>query len=225
MTQMLKPDLNAASDAPRDPLSPEPVNLSALNQYAYCPRRCGLIYLEGEFAQNIHTARGNAEHERVDQAAHLAGHDGARIEYALPVWSERWGLIGKCDVVEFLPDDTLYPVEYKHGPKRQHQNDDLQLAGQAMCLEEMFGRTIPKGAIYHATSRRRREVAITETLRSTVAATADAIRRMLSSGRIPPPVNDRRCDQCSLRTICAPEILATAGRRQAALDSLYDAET
>ncbi len=38
----------------------DPVNLSALNQYAYCPRRCGLIYQEGEFTNNIHTARGNA---------------------------------------------------------------------------------------------------------------------------------------------------------------------
>jgi CRISPR-associated exonuclease Cas4 len=33
----------------------EPLNVSALNQYAYCPRRCGLIYLEGEFTDNIHT--------------------------------------------------------------------------------------------------------------------------------------------------------------------------
>jgi len=35
----------------------DPVNLSALNQYAYCPRRCGLIYLESEFSDNIHTSR------------------------------------------------------------------------------------------------------------------------------------------------------------------------
>ena len=36
----------------------EPINVSALNQYTYCPRRCGLIYLESEFSDNIHTARG-----------------------------------------------------------------------------------------------------------------------------------------------------------------------
>ncbi|WP_295389638.1 CRISPR-associated protein Cas4 [uncultured Thiodictyon sp.] len=204
------------------PLTPEPVNLSALNQYGYCPRRCGLIYLDGEFEQNIHTARGNAEHERVDRAAHVAGHEGARIEYALPVWSEHWGLIGKCDVVEFWPDGTLYPVEYKHGPKKKHINDDLQLAAQALCLEEMFGREVPKGAIFHAASKRRREVVITAELRRSVAETADAIRAMLASGQLPPPVNDRRCEQCSLNAICEPTITAATRRHRTALDSLFE---
>lgn len=206
-------------------LTADPVNLSALNQYSYCPRRCGLIYLDGEFEQNIHTARGNAEHDRVDRAAHVAGHDGARIEYALPVWSERCGLIGKCDVVEFWPDGTVYPVEYKHGPKKQHQNDDLQLGAQALCLEEMFARPVSKGAIFHATSRRRREVLITADLRAAVIATADAIRAMLTDGRLPPPVNDRRCDQCSLKAICEPAITAADRRRRVALDSLFDPGT
>lgn len=41
--------------------------------------------------------------------------EGVRSEHALPVWSERLGLIGKCDIVEFYPDGRIYPVEYKHG--------------------------------------------------------------------------------------------------------------
>jgi CRISPR-associated exonuclease Cas4 len=197
------------------------VNLSALNQYSYCSRRCGLIYLDGEFEQNVHTARGNAEHERVDRASHVAGHEGARLEYALPVWSDRYGLIGKCDVVEFWPDGTIYPVEYKHGPRKKHINDDLQLVGQAMCLAEMFGHVVLKGAIYHATSRRRREVLMTPELRRLVIESAEAIRAMLASGRLPPPVNDRRCDQCSLNAICDPAGTAAIDRQVAALHSLF----
>ena len=95
----------------------DPIPLSALNHWVYCPRRCGLIHQEAEFTDNIHTARGNAEHERVDRATHETMRNGARVEYALPVWSDRLGLIGKCDVVEFWPDETIYPIEYKHGPK------------------------------------------------------------------------------------------------------------
>lgn len=38
------------------------------------------------------------------------------------------GLIGKCDVVEFWPDGTVYPVDYKHGARKQWLNDDLQPA-------------------------------------------------------------------------------------------------
>jgi len=114
------------------------VLLSALNQYAYCPRRCGLIFVEGEFEDNIHTMRGTAEHEQVDLVAYETKGSGARVEYALPVWCDRLGLVGKCDVVEFWPDGTIYPVEYKHGARKKWMNDDLQLASQALCLEEML---------------------------------------------------------------------------------------
>ncbi len=62
-------------------------------------------------------------------------------------------------------DGTIYPVEYKHGPRRAWINDDVQLAAQAMCLEEMFDTVIASGAIYHSGSKRRREVAISEALR------------------------------------------------------------
>jgi len=203
-------------------MSVEPVNVSALNQYAYCPRRCGLIYLEGEFDQNVHTARGNAEHERVDQAAHLAGKDGARVDYALPVWSEALGLIGKCDVVEHWPDGRVYPIEYKHGPRRKWLNDDLQLTAQAICLEEMLGRPVPAGAIYHAASRRRRELVFTPELRTLVGQKLESIRAMLTSGRLPPPVSDQRCRECSLREPCQPNAIDARVLQRRLREALFD---
>lgn len=202
----------------------DPIPISALNQYAYCPRRCGLIYLEGEFTDNIHTARGTAEHERVDRSAHETGRDGARVEFALPVWSDRLGLVGKCDVVEFWPDGTVYPVEYKHGPRRKWLNDDLQLAAQAMCLEEILGRPVLRGAIYHASSRRRREVVVTPDLRRLVEETVAAIRNLMESGVLPGPVNDRRCRECSLRDICQPEALTEREKQAKLREELLEPE-
>lgn len=202
----------------------DPIPLSALNHWAYCPRRCGLIHMEGEFTNNIHTARGNAEHERVDRVSYETAKSGARVEYALPVWSERLGLIGKCDAVEFWPDGTPYPVEYKHGPKRKWLNDDLQLAAQAMCLEDMLGHPVSKGAIFHASSHRRREVAITPELRQLVIETAEAIRAMLASTKLPPPVNDSRCKECSLKEICQPEALAERARLKRLRGDLFNAQ-
>lgn len=201
----------------------EPINVSALNQYAYCPRRCGLIYLENEFTNNIHTSRGNAEHERVDQSGWVTTREGARVEYALPVWSDRLGLIGKCDVVEFHEYGTIYPVEYKHGTRKQRINDDIQLCAQIMCLEEMLGRPITHGAIYHHTSRRRREVAITPQLRTQVEETIATIRAMLASGVMPPPVNDKRCKECSLNEICQPEVLAEKAKQHELAATLFEA--
>jgi CRISPR-associated exonuclease Cas4 len=199
------------------------VMLSALQHYSYCPRQCALIHQEQSFADNLHTARGNAVHALVD----LEGYElraGVRIERALPLVNERLGLIGKADIVEFLHDGTPYPIEYKHGPRRQRTHDDIQLAAQALCLEEMTGRAVPLGAIYHASSHRRREVAITPALREMVESATMAIRAMLQSGHMPPAVNDARCRECSLTDLCQPQMLAEAARRKALRARLFSAE-
>ena len=138
--------------------------------------------------------------------------------------SERLGLIGKCDIVEFDRNGTPYPIEYKHGPKRVKGHDDLQLAAQALCLEEMTDKAVPKGAIFHHTSRRRREVTITSELRQKVEETTLAVRAMLESGTLPPPVKDARCKECSLKEICQPEALAGNVRLQAMRVKLFSAE-
>ena len=77
--------------------------------------------------------------------------------------------------------DTPYPVEYKHGPRRPRENEDLQLCAQALCLEEMTGQAVPKGAIFHYSSRRRREVEFTPALHTKVEQTANQIRLMLAN--------------------------------------------
>ena len=204
----------------------EPINVSALNQYAYCPRRCGLIYLEGEFNDNIHTQRGNAEHARVDRAVHTTTREGARVEYALPIWSDRLDLIGKCDVVEFWPDGVVYPVEYKHGPRRAWLNDDIQLAAQALCIEEMLGVTIERGAIFHAGSKRRREIDVNDALRAEVASAVTAIREMLSKHRLPEPITDsRRCRECSMKDICQPEAARALRSGAARIQNLFEPDS
>lgn len=199
----------------------DPIPLSALQHWAYCPRQCGLIHLEQAFADNIHTARGQAVHHLVDEPGYEMK-AGVRVERALPLWSDRLNLIGKADLVEFHPDGTVFPVEFKHGRKREKIHDDIQLAAQALCLEEMLNRPVAKGAIYHASSRRRREVAITPELRRLVEETASAIRAMLASGTLPPPANDGRCRECSLKDICQPEAIALHDRRDRLENDLFN---
>lgn len=201
----------------------DPLPLSALQHWAYCPRQCGLIHLEQAFADNVHTARGQAVHHLVDTPGYEIK-SGVRVERALPLWSDRLGLIGKADLVEFHPDGRIYPVEFKHGAKRQKQHDDIQLAAQAMCLEDMLGRPVTHGAIFHASSHRRREVAITPALREQVIETADAIRAMLATGKLPPPVNDARCKECSLKEICQPEAIAGHDRQHTQIRQLFNPE-
>lgn len=204
--------------------SAEPIAVSALNQYSYCPRRCALIFMDDEFEDNIHTQRGSAEHDRADQTFHVCDAEGVRLEYALPVWSRRLGLSGRCDVVEFHPDGCVYPVEYKHGKKQRWLNDDLQLAAQALCLEEMLNVSIKRGAIFHKGSQHRREVEFAPELRRQVEVTANAIHALLSSEQLPPPINNQRCPECSLKNICLPHVVGEKERSRKAARELFAIE-
>lgn len=197
----------------------DPIPLSALQHWSYCPRQCALIHLEQAFAENLHTARGRAVHALVDEPS-VERVGRTRIERAMPLWCERLGLIGKADVVEFAADGTPYPVEYKHGRRRQRHHDELQLAAQALCLEEMTGKPVLIGAIYHHSSRRRREVRIDASLRDEVETAAEAVRATLREACLPPPANDARCRECSLLELCQPKPLAEHARYTALLKEL-----
>lgn len=196
------------------------IPISALQHWSYCPRQCALIHVEQVFADNVHTARGHAVHKLVDEpGAERIG--TVRIERAMPLWSEQLGLIGKADLVEFDAQGTPYPVEYKHGPQRKSAHDELQLAAQAICLEEMTGRPVRAGALFQFSSRRRREVLIDEALRQRVADTVLAVRRQIDSGQLPPPlIDDPRCRACSLIELCQPAALGARERYRNLLDEL-----
>jgi CRISPR-associated exonuclease Cas4 len=220
MPSVLRPPRAEPVPEPLDPIA-----LSALQHWAYCPRQCGLIHLEQAFDDNVHTLRGQAVHARVDKPG-VETAKGVRVERALPVWNDGLGLVGKADVVEFLSNGTPYPVEYKHGSRNKAPDiaacDDIQLAGQALCLESMTGRDVNEGAIYYASSKRRRTVPITAELREAVQQTAGAVRRMLASTMLPAPLpvaeQPRKCKACSLRERCQPEAAQLdAGAAHAAL--------
>jgi CRISPR-associated exonuclease Cas4 len=204
---------------------PDQIPLSALQHWHYCPRQCGLIHLEQVFDENVHTLRGQAVHAKVDKPG-VETAKGVRVERAMPLWHDGLGLIGKADVVEFLADGTPYPVEYKHGSRHKAADiaacDDIQLAAQALCLAFMTGHAVPEGALYYASSKRRRVVPITPSLQAMVGDTLSAIRQMLTSGNLPavlaPDQAAKRCKACSLIERCQPQAARVdLGRARAAL--------
>ena len=222
--------------------------LSLLNDYLYCPRRAALKLVEGWRSANEHTNRGDIVHEHAD----LPGYDvvkGVALLRALPVWSERLGLNGKCDVVEVEAASTsnlkfqisdlksggiaaLRPVEFKLGKRRQWVNDDVQLCAQALCLEEMFGVSIPRGAIFHADSKRRREVELTAELRLRTDQAVNALHALLAPSQIsglksqmtplPAAVYRPACEECSLFDICQPKVAESRGRMDRLARQLFE---
>ncbi len=205
----------------------DPILISALQHWAYCPRQCALIHVEQVFEDNLFTQRGQALHKRVDDPG-FELRDGLRVERALPLFCDRLGLLGKADIVEFMPEGTPYPVEYKHGSRHKRADiaacDDLQLAAQALCLEEMFGKSVPEGALYYASSRRRRVVTIDEALRLKVEMALAGVRQLFLDKALPAPLNDDHCRACSLRDLCQPEALAQVPERSLIVHSLFEVD-
>ncbi|MDQ7837939.1 MAG: CRISPR-associated protein Cas4 [Thermodesulfobacteriota bacterium] len=197
----------------------EPVHVSALNQYIYCPRRCALIYVEQTWDENIYTMRGRNLHENVDiDSSHIIA--GIRYETALPIWSNRLNLVGKADLVEFH-GDIPYPVEYKVGRRKSFENDALQLCAQAVCLEEMLGVPVPKGALYWHGSRKRKEITFTPAMRVRLEEVVSAVHKMIAERYVPPPVNDKRCKDCSLKESCLPHVVGNQALSRKAERELF----
>lgn len=216
-----------------DPEGDDLVPLSALNALLYCDRRAALRHLDGLYVHNEHTRRGDSLHKRADRPG-FEKRKGTRTERGLWIASRRLRLYGRADLVEFRRDpgrkrpgattvETAYPVEYKRGKARRWNNDDVQLCAQALCLEEMLGRTVPEGAVYHALSKTRRDVAFIPDLRAETEAAVARLHDLLASGRIPPPVLKPQCRGCSLRGHCLPEAFANPGRAAAMGRALFSA--
>lgn len=198
------------------------IPLSALNHYLFCPRRAALIHVEGIFTDNHHTLQGNIVHEHAD----LPGYEvakGVTLLRALPVWSERLGLSGKCDIVEQHSNGCLCPVEYKKGKRRKFENDDAQLCAQSLCLEEMFNVSIPHGAVFHADSKRRREVEFTTELRAKTVDATQKLHALLNDQRVPAAVFKPACEECSLFEICLPKATDPSSRIERATSNLFRA--
>lgn len=186
--------------------------IAALNQYAYCPHRCWRMFCAGEFIDNQYTIEGTALHERVHT---ISEEYRDEIRQIRAVWlkSDKYKLIGKSDLIE-LQDGEWYPVEYKRGRRGEWDNDELQVCAQALCLEEMTGKSISTGYIYYAHSHQRQLVEITEELRRSVVDTIDAVQILMLTGAMPKAVKTKKCDGCSLYSQCLPQANEKVGRYQ-----------
>ena len=186
----------------------ELIPVSALNQFAYCARRCALIFIEQAWSENIFTAEGRIMHEKADSNEYES-RGNVRIDYSVPLRSLRLGLIGKADVVEFhrIKDETWlpFPVEYKRGKPKMDDCDRVQLCAQAICLEEMLNIEIMEGSLFYGQTRRREDVFFDAGLRRETEDIARKVHELIDSGITPNAEFSKKCEQCSLLELCMPK--------------------
>ena len=95
------------------------------------------------------------------------------------------------------------------------------IRGLAICLEEMLGLPVPRGAIFHIKTKRRREVEFTQTLRSKTEAAARRLHELIDAGVTPPPIPKPQCDGCSLVEVCLPKVLVKTNTVSDYVESLW----
>ena len=194
----------------------EYLQLSGIQHFRFCRRQWALIHIEDQWEENLRTVEGKIMHERAHDPGSREKRGDMIIARDLPVSSARLGVSGSCDVVEFrrseegipLPDAAglfqPYPVEYKHGAPREDNANELQLCGQAMCLEEMLCCDIPEGALYFGEVRRRVAVRFTQELRREVEDVLAEMHLLYRRGYTPKVKPARSCNACSLKELCLP---------------------
>jgi CRISPR-associated exonuclease Cas4 len=189
--------------------------LSYINQFAYCPRRFWYMYVQGEMVENVHVLRGVLNHERAHTPGYETAPSGVTVHRRVYVYSHTLGITGYTDLLEEHAGGRLVPVEYKQGRQGKWHNDEAQLCAQALCLEEMTGKSIEAGAIFYFGSRRRVEVNFSAALRAATRQLIQQMLRTLANAVIPPHTDQRqRCHGCSLYEVCLPremERLETQG--------------
>ena len=195
--------------------------LSGIQHYMYCPRQWALIHIEQQWSDNRLTAEGHLLHKNVDDPAYRQKNGDTITLRSVHIASHTLGLYGVTDAVELLPSDSQvdaithprytgfwkpYPVEYKRGHRKPDECDEVQLAAQVICLEEMYGIHIPEAALFYHDTRHREVVQIDKQLRQLTYELSEAMHRTFESGFTPKAEEKRGCRSCSLIDICAPEL-------------------
>lgn len=195
--------------------------LSGIQHFVFCRRQWALIHIEQLWSENYYTIDGQIKHKKVDNASGLELKEGVRILRSLPVVSHKLKIQGKCDVVELQPDDNgyyfskynkkykVFPIEYKRGKPKTDLSDTMQLLAQAMCLEEMMGLTIDEGACFYFETRRRENIVFTNELRMKLKEMLDEMNNYYNRKYTPKVRKSNKCNSCSLRDLCMPELDGT----------------
>lgn len=195
--------------------------ISGIQHFKFCRRQWALIHVEQQWAENVHTVTGELMHKKAHDPYLTEKRKDTIIVRALPVSSRKLGISGECDVVEFHKCEdgiqlhghrglySVFPVEYKKGKPKLTEEDKLQVAAQALCLEEMFSTRVEQGAIFYGETRRREPIEITEELREEVIHMLAEMHQYYARKYTPKVKPSKACNACSLKDICLPKLNKT----------------
>jgi len=211
--------------------------LSGIQHYRFCPRQWALIHIEQQWDENRLTVEGCLLHRNVDNPFYRQKNGATITMRSVPIVSYSLGLCGISDAIELHQTDSSensishpkypgrwlpYPVEYKRGRPKRDETDEVQLAAQAMCLEEMYDIRIDQAALFYGETNHRSIVSIDDSLRQIVMECSSEMHRIYESHATPKADKRRHCRNCSLANLCMPELAESQKASNYLKKNLYE---
>lgn len=193
--------------------------LSGIQHFAFCRRQWALIHIEQQWSENFMTIDGKIFHQKAHSSIASEKRNDIIVSRSMPVFSRQLGITGVCDIVEFHKNDNgisihgydgkfnVIPIEYKRGKPKEDDIDILQLASQAVCLEEMLCCEINIGCLFYGETRHRTKVDITVELKNKVADIFKEMHELYNKRYTPKVKANKNCKACSLVDLCLPKLL------------------
>lgn len=175
------------------------ISISTLNDFIFCPYS---IYLHNVYMETDETmyhatpqTRGKIAHETVDKKT---ASNKADDILSLPVYSERFGLMGKIDVYK-KKEKKL--IERKFQLKQIFQGQIYQLWAQMLCLQEM-GYDVESLAFYEISANRMIPVAMPTG--TDIARFSEFIKcfRSFNPAKTSFSINPNKCRHCVYCNLC-----------------------
>ena len=169
-----------------------------IRQYYYCPRKIYYRYvLKVRVPETYKMKYGRTVHEN----AVIRG-DTVKNVY---LYSERLGLVGIIDFLEFVDADVVDIIEIKCSrfKTKMYEDHKVQLAAQAMLVEDVLGYRVNKIKVINVETGESREIRIMEYHRNMVREALSEMQRIVIDEVIPDPTEDkRRCYGCECKAFC-----------------------
>lgn len=194
------------------------LSISGIQHFVFCRRQWALIHIEQQWEENLLTVSGNIMHKNAHDNASSEKRNDIIVSRGMPILSRELGLTGVCDVVEFHKSDDgaiingydglykIVPVEYKHGEPKETDADILQVAAQAVCLEDMFCTKVEELNIFYGKTRHRLEVSFDNEIRERLKSIVNEMHALYDRKHTPTVRKSKQCNACSLIQICLPKL-------------------
>ena len=184
------------------------IRVSDLRQWVYCPRVAWFTLMcpVGK-VESFKMKLGRIKEERLARLQKRRSLHAFRLQEGVTqdnvrLYSERLGLSGMLDRLIVQPKQ-VFPVEVKFTTGPARLNHQMQLAGYALLLRDLYKKEVPHGYIVRLPDETVDQVNFTDPLLEMASRLIISIQQMILAERTPDAVPIQgKCIDCEYRNFC-----------------------